>query len=68
MTQPEDPTKLEFIDHAQTVRDLGGEPINLGRDTKGRAVVLDLFQEPVIITDTRAGKTQTYPEAAEGAR
>lgn len=68
MTQPEDHTKLEFTNHAQTARDRGGDPINLGRDTKGHAIVLDPFQEPVVITDTRTGKTQAYPEVEEGSR
>lgn len=59
MTQPDDHTKLEFTDSALT-RDLGGEPITLGRDAAGNPIPLDPFRVDHI-AGPRTGKTQSWP-------
>ena len=62
MTQPEDHTQLQFTDYARLSRDLGSEPINLGRHVDGRPAILDPFQV-VHISGPHTGKTQTAPPA-----
>jgi len=44
VTQPEDHTTLQFTDYTQLTRDLGSEPINLGRHAGGRPAILDPFR------------------------
>lgn len=64
MTQPEDHTELRFTDYAQLSRDLGSEPINLGRHTDGRPAILDPFQV-VHISGPHNGKTQAMPPTGD---
>ncbi|HFA6985217.1 TPA: hypothetical protein WMP85_002172 [Neisseria gonorrhoeae] len=64
MTQPDDHTTLEFTDYTELTRDLGGEPITLGRDVEGHPIALDPFQV-VHISGTRPGKAQTTTPTGE---
>ena len=63
MTQPEDHTTLQFTDYTQLTRDLGNEPLNLGRHAGGRPAILDPFQ---VVTE--AGPLENKQSATRGPK